>query len=74
MSDKHRVGAVSIRKLGSCLSPGKVDAVFYARLKRLLRIVIPSIRSKEALLLAMHSAFLVFRTVLSLYVADLDGK
>ncbi|KIO26795.1 hypothetical protein M407DRAFT_234265 [Tulasnella calospora MUT 4182] len=52
----------------------EVDAVFYARLKRLLRIVIPSIRSKEALLLAMHSAFLVFRTVLSLYVADLDGK
>ncbi|KAG8905151.1 hypothetical protein FRC01_008451, partial [Tulasnella sp. 417] len=51
-----------------------VDAVFYARLKRLCRIVIPSIRSKEALLLAMHSAFLVFRTVLSLYVADLDGK
>ncbi|KAG9047290.1 hypothetical protein FS837_002598 [Tulasnella sp. UAMH 9824] len=52
----------------------EVDAVFYARLKRLCRIVIPSIRSKEALLLAMHSAFLVFRTVLSLYVADLDGK
>ncbi|KAG9017622.1 hypothetical protein FRB90_000492 [Tulasnella sp. 427] len=52
----------------------EVDAIFYARLKRLLRIVIPSIRSKEALLLAMHSAFLVFRTVLSLYVADLDGK
>ncbi|KAG8904525.1 hypothetical protein FRB99_001608 [Tulasnella sp. 403] len=52
----------------------EVDAVFYERLSHLLRIVIPSLRSKEALLLVMHSSFLVFRTVLSLYVADLDGK
>ncbi|KAG8967358.1 hypothetical protein FRC03_010103 [Tulasnella sp. 419] len=52
----------------------QVDAVFYKRLSALLRIVIPSLRSKEALLLAMHSGFLVFRTVLSLYVADLDGR
>lgn len=36
--------------------------------------MIPSLKSKEALLLVMHSSFLVFRTVLSLYVADLDGK
>lgn len=51
-----------------------MDAVFYERLSNLLRIVIPSLKSKEALLLVMHSSFLVFRTVLSLYVADLDGK
>ncbi|KAF8758323.1 adrenoleukodystrophy protein [Rhizoctonia solani] len=52
----------------------KVDAVFYARLRHILRIVIPSWRSKEAMMLAIHSSFLVFRTVLSLYVADLDGR
>jgi hypothetical protein len=52
----------------------QVDAVFYARLAKLLRIVIPSWRSKEAGLLVLHSSFLVFRTLLSLYVADLDGK
>ncbi|CAE6359311.1 unnamed protein product [Rhizoctonia solani] len=52
----------------------KVDAVFYARLRHILRIVIPSWRSKEAMMLAIHSGFLVFRTVLSLYVADLDGR
>ncbi|KAJ6574626.1 ABC transporter transmembrane region 2-domain-containing protein [Mycena capillaripes] len=58
--------------------PGKpprvaVDALFYRRLSDILKIVIPGITSKEALLLVMHSSLLVFRTVLSLYVANLDG-
>lgn len=52
----------------------QVDAVFYQRISRILRIVIPGIRSKEALLLLMHSSLLVFRTAISLYVAALDGK
>lgn len=51
-----------------------VDAIFYQRLSRILRIIIPGIRSKEALLLFMHSSLLVFRTAISLYVAALDGK
>ena len=51
-----------------------MDALFYQRLSRILRIVIPSLRSKEALLLCMHSSLLIFRTVISLYVAALDGK
>jgi ATP-binding cassette, subfamily D (ALD), peroxisomal long-chain fatty acid import protein len=51
-----------------------VDALFYQRLSTILRIVIPSIRSKEALLLVMHSSLLIFRTAISLYVAALDGK
>lgn len=52
----------------------QIDAVFYARLRAILRIVIPGIRSKEAMLLIMHSALLVFRTAVSIYVANLDGK
>lgn len=52
----------------------QVDARFYQRLSSILRIVIPSIRSKEALLLVMHSSLLIFRTAISLYVAALDGK
>lgn len=52
----------------------QVDAIFYSRLSRILKIVIPGIRSKEALLLLMHSSLLVFRTAISLYVAALDGK
>ena len=51
-----------------------VDAVFYARLRAILRIVIPGIRSKEAILLIMHSSLLIFRTAISIYVANLDGK
>ncbi|KAF8912942.1 ABC transporter transmembrane region 2-domain-containing protein [Gymnopilus junonius] len=51
-----------------------VDALFFERLSKLLRIVIPGIRSKEALLLLMHSSLLIFRTAISLYVAALDGK
>lgn len=61
-------------RLTSTLCCLQVDALFYSRLRHLLRIVIPSWRSKEAGLLAMHSAFLLFRTLLSLYVADLDGR
>lgn len=52
----------------------EVDAVFFERLRRILRIVIPGIRSKEAGLLLMHTVFLILRTLLSLYVADLDGR
>ncbi|KAH9486683.1 ATP-binding cassette sub-family D member 1 [Psilocybe cubensis] len=51
-----------------------VDAMFFQRLAKIIRIVIPGIRSKEALLLLMHSSLLVFRTAISLYVAALDGK
>lgn len=51
-----------------------VDAIFYQRLGIILRIVIPSMHSKEALLLFMHSSLLIFRTAISLYVAALDGK
>lgn len=57
-----------------CFVSLQVDAVFYERLSRILRIVIPSVRSKEASLLALHSLFLVLRTLLSLYVASLDGS
>ncbi|KAG2149691.1 ABC transporter transmembrane region 2-domain-containing protein [Suillus cothurnatus] len=51
-----------------------VDAIFYQRLGIILRIVIPNMHSKEALLLFMHSSLLIFRTAISLYVAALDGK
>lgn len=52
----------------------EVNQIFLIRLRRLLRIVIPGARSKEFGFLALHTFFLVFRTVLSVYVASLDGK
>lgn len=47
---------------------------FFKNLFRLLRIVIPGWRSREFRLLVSHSIFLVIRTLLSVYVADLDGR
>lgn len=52
----------------------RLDKKFMVELLRLLRIVVPGWRSNEARLLFRHSAFLVLRTVLSVYVAGLDGK
>jgi ATP-binding cassette, subfamily D (ALD), peroxisomal long-chain fatty acid import protein len=52
----------------------EINREFFRNLLRLLKIVIPGIRSKEFRLLISHSIFLVLRTLLSLYVAELDGK
>ncbi|KAL4068549.1 ABC transporter transmembrane region 2-domain-containing protein [Scleroderma yunnanense] len=54
--------------------PKGIPSTFTYQLRSLLRIVIPSLRTKEALLLATHSCFLILRTVLSVAVARLDGK
>lgn len=48
--------------------------MFVERLRFLLGIVIPGYKSKEFLLLILHSLFLVLRTILSVYVAALDGR
>ncbi|KAG2151202.1 ABC transporter transmembrane region 2-domain-containing protein [Suillus bovinus] len=47
---------------------------FVHQLRSLLRIVLPSLYTREALLLTAHSTFLVLRTVLSIAVARLDGR
>ncbi|TPX34179.1 hypothetical protein SmJEL517_g03078 [Synchytrium microbalum] len=51
-----------------------VDAVFFGRMARLIPILIPGVQSKEFWLLNAFSGFLILRTVLSLYVAQLDGE
>lgn len=52
----------------------EINREFFRSLLRLLKIVIPGYKSKELRLLISHSVFLVLRTMLSLYVAELDGK
>ena len=52
----------------------EINRDFFRNLFRLLRIVIPGWKSKELRLLLSHSFFLVVRTLLSVYVAELDGK
>ena len=50
-----------------------VNKEFFRRLKGLVKIVIPGFKSKEFLLLMMHTSFLIARTLCSIYVASLDG-
>lgn len=52
----------------------EINLEFFRNLMRLVRIVIPGWKSKEFRLLLSHSVFLVLRTILSIYVAELDGK
>lgn len=74
-SAKHG-GEGTARGAGEAKSRKRVELnrEFFRNLLRLLRIVIPGWRSKELRLLISHSFFLVVRTLISLYVADLDGK
>ncbi|KAI8093058.1 ABC transporter transmembrane region 2-domain-containing protein [Halteromyces radiatus] len=51
-----------------------VDMAFIRQIQRLLKIVMPGLRSKEFGMLVVHSGFLVFRTILSVYIASLDGR
>lgn len=51
----------------------ELDRAFFRSLFRLLHIVVPGWRSKEARLLVSHSVFLVVRTLLSLQIAAMDG-
>lgn len=52
----------------------EVNREFFRNLLQLLKIVVPGWWSKELRLLVGHSVFLVLRTLLSLYVAELDGR
>lgn len=52
---------------------GHVDGVFFKRIKKLVKIVIPSWKSPEAGDLLLLTAFLVARTFLSIYMASVNG-
>lgn len=52
----------------------ELNAEFLRNFSRLLKIVIPGWKSKEFRLVISHTFFLVIRTLISLYVAELDGK
>ncbi len=51
-----------------------LNMTFLKQLLKLVRISIPSVISKEFFLLLIHTAALVSRTFLSIYVAQLDGR
>ncbi|EFA80627.1 ABC transporter D family protein [Heterostelium album PN500] len=51
-----------------------VDAVFFKRLAKIIRIIIPSIRSKEFLSLMFLTVLLLARTMLSVSIAEIAGR
>lgn len=51
-----------------------VNNEFIRQLKAIFKIILPTFRTKEALLIILHSIFLVLRTWLSVVVARLDGR
>lgn len=71
---RQRPATVSTKGHAPAKKRVELNREFFRNLLRLLRIVIPGWRSKELGLIISHSVFLVLRTLLSLYVAELDGK
>ncbi|WWC66769.1 uncharacterized protein I206_100674 [Kwoniella pini CBS 10737] len=51
-----------------------VNKKFWKMLFAVLKVAFPSKTGKEAFLLVLHTFFLIFRTVLSVMVARLDGR
>lgn len=62
------------KKRGSGGGGAQLDKQFFANLKRLVAIVIPGALSREAGMLYVHTILLIFRTFLSIVVANLDGQ
>lgn len=53
---------------------GLVDKVFFERIKKLLRIVVPSYKSREAIYILILTGLLVIRTYMSIWLADVNGQ
>ena len=70
---QNSVTAVNSASVSAAQKRISVNDAFCKQLVHLLRIIIPGLWTKECALLALHTASLVSRTFLSVYVAQLDG-
>ncbi|KAF2362166.1 ABC transporter type 1 transmembrane domain [Trinorchestia longiramus] len=69
------VSTSSAQKSGDSRKKGPaVNKEFLKQLRHLIKIIIPSALSKEAGILYLHTASLIARTFLSIYVAKLEGR
>lgn len=71
---QRKTGTGALAKGPGSRKKVELNREFFRNLARLLRICIPGWKSKELRLLISHSVFLVLRTLISLYVAELDGR
>ena len=53
---------------------GNVDQAFWDRLGRLIKIVLPDYTCKEARYIYFLTALLVVRTMMSIWLADVNGR
>lgn len=65
-----RGGASQDKKKGR----GNVDGVFWNRIYYLTKIVCPSFKSREARYIYLLTILLVLRTLMSIWLADVNGK
>ena len=68
-----RGGNVVAKKLPSATHAPAINRQFFSEIYYLLRIMFPSIFSKQCLYLALHTLTLISRTFISIYVAQLEG-
>ena len=69
-SNKNAAGPSSASKK----SRGNVDRIFWQRLSKLSKIVLPSMKSREARYIYLLTILLVARTLMSIWLADVNGK
>jgi len=53
---------------------GNVDALFWKRVAKLVKHVIPTYTGKEMQYIVLLSILLVIRTMMSIWLADVNGK
>lgn len=53
---------------------GNVDSAFFDRIQRLIKHVLPSWNCKESQAIVLLAALLVVRTLLSIWLADVNGR
>ena len=70
----QRAGTSTAEASATARKRVELNSEFFRNLSRLLKIVIPGWKSKELRLVISHSFFLIIRTLISVYVAELDGK
>jgi hypothetical protein len=64
----------NVKVPGRDKAKGNVDKYFFIKIRELLKIVFPSITSRESFFIASLMGLLVIRTALSIWLSDVNGR